>query len=71
MVFSALSVKQQFKSKTGRVFSVLSVPIFYMKNNWSNELVVGQSPSGKNVRTEAEEIVGILHQATTGEDTAG
>jgi hypothetical protein len=31
---------------------------------------VGQSPAGRNVRTEAEDIVGICHQATTGEETA-
>jgi hypothetical protein len=30
---------------------------------------VGQSPAGKNVRTEAEDIVDIRHQATTGEDS--
>jgi hypothetical protein len=34
-----------------------------------NELVVGQWPAGKNVSTEAEDIVGIRHQATSGEDT--
>jgi hypothetical protein len=33
-------------------------------------LVVGQPPAGKNVSTEAEDIVGIRHQATTGKDTA-
>jgi hypothetical protein len=38
--------------------------------SWNNELVVGQSPAGKNVSTEAEGTVGICHQATTGEDTA-
>jgi hypothetical protein len=30
----------------------------------------GQLPAGKNVSTEAEDIVGICHQAMTGEDTA-
>jgi pyrimidine operon attenuation protein/uracil phosphoribosyltransferase len=40
-------------------------------DNLSNELVVRQSPAGKKVSTEAEEIVGIRHQATTGEHTAG
>jgi hypothetical protein len=30
---------------------------------------VGQSPAGKNVNTEAEDIVGISYQATTGEDS--
>jgi hypothetical protein len=52
------------------VFSVLSVPICYTRDNWSNECVMGQSPAGKNVRTEAEDVVGIRHQATTGEDAA-
>jgi hypothetical protein len=36
----------------------------------SNELVVRQSPSGKDVSTEEEEIVVIHYQATTGEDIA-
>jgi hypothetical protein len=36
-----------------------------------NEIVVGQSPSGKNLSTEARDIVGIRHQATTGANTAG
>jgi hypothetical protein len=35
----------------------------------ANELAVGQLPAGKNVSTEAEDIVGIRRQATTGEDT--
>jgi hypothetical protein len=35
-----------------------------------NELVVGQSPVGKIASTETEDIVGIRHQATAGEDTA-
>jgi hypothetical protein len=43
----------------------------YKKYNWSIELVVGQSAAGKNVSTEAEYTVGIWHQTTTGEDTAG
>jgi hypothetical protein len=30
---------------------------------------VRQSPAGKNVSTEAEDIVEIPHQATTDEDT--
>jgi hypothetical protein len=38
--------------------------------SWSNELVVGQSPADKNLSTEAEDIVGIRHKATTGEHTA-
>jgi hypothetical protein len=31
---------------------------------------MGQSPGGKNVSTEADNIIGISHQATTWEDTA-
>jgi hypothetical protein len=42
-----------------------SVPKCYKQDNWSNELVVRQSPGGKIVI-----IVTIRHQATTGEDTA-
>jgi hypothetical protein len=34
------------------------------------ELVVGQSPAGKNMRMKAEDIVRIHHQETTGEDKA-
>jgi hypothetical protein len=52
------------------VFSVQSVQRYYKQNSWSNELLVRQSPAGKNVSTEAEGIVGICHQATTGEDLA-
>jgi hypothetical protein len=36
----------------------------------SDALVAGQSPGGKYISTEAEDIVGIRHQATSGEDTA-
>jgi hypothetical protein len=50
------------------VFSVRSVPICNKRDSWSNELVVRQSPAGKNVRPEAGDIVEIRHQATTGED---
>jgi hypothetical protein len=32
-----------------------------------NELVVGRSPASKNVSEEAEDIIEIRHQATTGE----
>jgi hypothetical protein len=31
---------------------------------------VEQSRAGKNLSTKAQDIVGIRHQATTGEDTA-
>jgi hypothetical protein len=37
--------------------------------SWRNELLVRQSLSGKNVSTEAEDIVGISHQVTTSEDS--
>jgi hypothetical protein len=40
------------------------------QDTWSNEFVMRQSPAGNNVSTEAEDIVGIRHQATTGEDVA-
>jgi hypothetical protein len=36
------------------VFSVRPVPRCYKQDNWSNELVVGQSPASKDVNTEAE-----------------
>jgi hypothetical protein len=36
----------------------------------NNELVVRQSPAGKNVSTEAEDIVGICYQASIGEAIA-
>lgn len=39
--------------------------------SWSSKLDGGQSLSGKNVNTEVEEIVGIRHQATIGENTVG
>jgi hypothetical protein len=38
--------------------------------SWSNGLFVGQSSAGKNVSTEADDIVGIRRLATTGENTA-
>jgi hypothetical protein len=39
-------------------------------DSWSNELVVTQSPAGKGVSTEAEDIIGIRYQAMTDEDIA-
>jgi hypothetical protein len=39
-------------------------------DSWSNGIVVGQQPAGKNVSTETEDTVGIHHQAMTGGDTA-
>jgi hypothetical protein len=70
LVLSARSAKQQLNSNKGTVFSVRCMPRCYKQDNWSNELVLGQSPVGKNVSMEAEDIVGFHHQATTGEDTA-
>jgi hypothetical protein len=52
------------------MFSVRSCKRCYKQYRWSNELVVTQSRIGKNVSTEAEDIVRIRHQATTGEDIA-
>jgi hypothetical protein len=52
------------------VFSVQSVPRCYKQGSWSNDLVVRQSSAGKNLTVEAEDIVGIRHQPTTGEDIA-
>jgi hypothetical protein len=34
---------------------------------WGNEFIVRQLPAGKDVSIEVEDIVGIHHQATTGE----
>jgi hypothetical protein len=42
----------------------------FKQGSWSNDLVVGQSLVGKDVSMEVENIVGIRHQATTGEDIA-
>jgi hypothetical protein len=52
------------------MFSVRSVSRCYKQDSWSNELVVRQSPAGKNVSAEAEDIVGVRHPATTGEGIA-
>jgi hypothetical protein len=51
---------------------VISRTVSQLKvNSWSDELDVRQSPVGKNVSTEAENIVRINHQGTTDADTAG
>jgi hypothetical protein len=39
-------------------------------DSWSNELVVRHLPNGKNVTTEAENIVRFRYQATTSKDIA-
>jgi hypothetical protein len=54
MVFSEQGPKQQLKSNRGRVFSLRFVPRCYKQDNWSNELVVGQSPASKDVNMEAQ-----------------
>jgi hypothetical protein len=46
------------------------VGVIWVEESWSNKLVVTQSPACKKVSMEAEDIVGIYHQATTGEDIA-
>jgi hypothetical protein len=58
--FSATTTTE--KSSIGTVFSLQSVPRCYKQDSWR------QSSVGKNVSTEAEDIVGICHQATTGKD---
>jgi hypothetical protein len=45
----------------GMLFYVRSVPRCYKQGRWSNGLFVEQSPAGKNVSMEAEDIVGIRH----------
>jgi hypothetical protein len=52
------------------VFFLRSISRCYKQDSWRNELVVRQSPAGKKVSTEVEDIVGIRHHATTGEDMA-
>jgi hypothetical protein len=52
------------------VFSVQSVPRCYKQDNWSNELGVRQSPAGKNMSTEAEDIAATRQKATTDEEMA-
>jgi hypothetical protein len=48
---------------------VRSVTSCYKQDSWSSELVIEQSPAVKTVSMEAEDSVGIRHQATNGEDT--
>jgi hypothetical protein len=62
MFFSVQFAKQQRNSR--------SVLRCYKQDIWSNELVVEQSSASKNMSTEAENTVGICHQATIGENTA-
>jgi hypothetical protein len=56
--------------RTGRLTVGHNITVTLKVNRWSNELVVRQSRAGKNVSTEAEDIVVIRHQATIGEDIA-
>jgi hypothetical protein len=48
----------------------MSMSRCYKLDKWSNELVAEWSPASKNMSMEAEDTVGIHHQATTGEDMA-
>jgi hypothetical protein len=57
-------------SNRGTVFSMRSVSRYFKQGCWRNELDVRQSSVVKNVGTDAEDIVGIRHEATTGEDIA-
>jgi hypothetical protein len=47
----------------GTAFSVRSVPRCYKQDSCCNELIVRQSATGKNLNTEADDIVGIRQQA--------
>jgi hypothetical protein len=60
--------------KKETVYSVRSVPNFTSRtvsenqlrvDGWSNKTIVGQSPAGKKVVTEAENIVKTRHQAAS------
>jgi hypothetical protein len=51
------------------VFSLQSEPSCCKQDKSRLYLVVGKSSAGKNVCTETEDVFGIRHQATTGEDT--
>jgi hypothetical protein len=55
-------------SNRGMVFFVWSMLRCYKQDSWSNELIVRWSPAGKNMSMEAEDIVGIRHQAIAGEN---
>jgi hypothetical protein len=55
-------------ARPSEFISVSAVQWSIVESNWEST-VVGQSQAGKNVSTEAEDIVGSLYQ-TTGEHTA-
>lgn len=61
MVFSVFFVLRCYKEE--------SQPV--RVDSWRNKLVVRQLPPGRNVSREADDIVGIRNQTTTGEDKAG
>jgi hypothetical protein len=63
--FATIELQQR-----GTAISVRSMPRCYKQDSWSNELVAGQLPVGKNVSSEAEIVVGIRHQVATVEDAA-
>jgi hypothetical protein len=47
---------QQLNSNRRIVFSVQSMPRCYKQDNWSNELVVRQSLTSKDMNMEAEKV---------------
>jgi hypothetical protein len=55
-------------SNRGMVFTVWPVRTCYEQGSWNSELVILQTPASKNVSMEIENIGGIHHPATTGED---
>jgi hypothetical protein len=67
---AAVARQRSTSNNKGKVFYVRSVSRCYKQDNWSNELVLGQSLDGKHVSKEAEDIVWVRHQATAGKDTA-
>jgi hypothetical protein len=63
-----LGTKNHCAGEGQNQFSSQSVSYELRVDSWSNERVVRQSPAGENVSAEAEDIVAILYQATTGKD---
>jgi hypothetical protein len=60
---------KEYISKRG-LYGYITLTLTLRVDSWSNESVVRQPPAGKNVSTEAEDIVGICQQATNAEDIA-
>jgi hypothetical protein len=70
MSLVGLEMKNHFAGEGQQQFNNQSELVELWVDSWSNELVVRHSPAGKNVSMEAEDIVGICHQATTSKDIA-